>query len=65
MIVNGPISHNLACLHSSGTSAQNLVNESPKVTADINPTKSFVKHGLDRTGLEWINGTKHKAELTS
>ena len=63
--MNGPISHNLAYLHSSGTSARDLVGESPKVTTDTNLTKGLERHGLDRTGLERIHDTKHEAESTS
>ena len=32
--MNGPISHYLACLHSSGTLDMDIVDESPQATAD-------------------------------
>ena len=61
--MNGPISHKILCLRSSGTSAGDLVDESPKWTADTNPTKGLDRHGLDRTGLERIHDTSPKLFL--
>ena len=45
MLLNGPISYNLACLRSSGTSAQDSVDESPKATANTNLNTGLERHG--------------------
>ena len=65
-MVNGPISYNLAWLHSSGTSAQDIVDESPQVTSDN--TNLYQRSGKtwswqDRSWKDSV--AKHEAESPS